>query len=270
MPHSQPFPYDTRSPLVPDILVHGPQSGDLVEPPDPWAFTESCILRSAGSGLAGGAMGFFFGAVFSGYGSLQPHDPALRDWQATAAAQQQAAAARAAGGAGAAGGAAGATPHLPLAMPGPPAAPMLPGALPYSYLDPPKVPLLRALKEGLVEVRAAAGRRARALATHSNDSPHPTPFTPSPHPTALSSQMKTRSISQGKTFMIVGATFAAIECTLEKLRGKKDLKNAIVAGFSTGALLAARAGPAAMMLGGGGFAAFSIAIELASPWLFGH
>lgn len=83
-------------------------------------------------------------------------------------------------------------------------------------------------------------------------------------------QMKTRSVSQGKTFMVVGATFAAIECTLEKLRGKKDLKNAIVAGFSTGALLAARAGPAAMMLGGGGFAAFSIAIELASPWLFGH
>jgi hypothetical protein len=36
------------------------------------------------------------------------------------------------------------------------------------------------------------------------------------------------------------------------------------------AVAAARAGPAAMMLGGGGFAAFSIAIELASPWLFGH
>jgi hypothetical protein len=83
-------------------------------------------------------------------------------------------------------------------------------------------------------------------------------------------QMRARSVSQGKTFMIVGATFSAIECTLEKLRGKKDMKNAIVAGFSTGALLAARAGPAAMMLGGGGFAAFSVAIELASPWLFGH
>ena len=54
--------------------------------------------------------------------------------------------------------------------------------------------------------------------------------------------MKTRSISQGKTFLVVGATFSAIECTLEKVRGKKDLKNAIVAGFSTGALLAARAG----------------------------
>jgi hypothetical protein len=82
--------------------------------------------------------------------------------------------------------------------------------------------------------------------------------------------MKVRSISQGKTFMIVGATFSTIDCAREKIRGKKDMKNAIVAGFSTGALLAARAGPAAMMLGGGGFAAFSIAIELASPWLFGH
>jgi len=151
----QPFPYDARSPLVPDVLARGPQSGDLVEPPDPWAFTESCLLRSAGSGLAGGAMGFFFGAVFSGYGSLQPTDPALRDWQATAAAQQQAAAARAAGGAGAV--PAGAAPHLPLAMPGLPSAPALPGALPYSHFDAPKIPLLRALKEGLVEVRWAWG-----------------------------------------------------------------------------------------------------------------
>ena len=161
----QPFPYDARSPLVPDVLVRGPQSGDLVEPPDPWAFTESCLLRSAGSGLAGGAMGFFFGAVFSGYGSLQPADPALRDWQATAAAQQQAAAARAAGGAGAGAGAvsAGAAPHLPLAMPGPPSAPALPGALPYSHLDAPKVPLLRALTEGLLEVRWAWGAWAAGL-----------------------------------------------------------------------------------------------------------
>ena len=82
--------------------------------------------------------------------------------------------------------------------------------------------------------------------------------------------MKARSVSQAKTFMVVGAAFSTIECTLEKLRGKKDMKNAIVAGFTTGALLAVRAGPAAMMLGGGGFAAFSIAIELASPWLFNH
>ena len=82
--------------------------------------------------------------------------------------------------------------------------------------------------------------------------------------------MKARSISQGRTFMIVGALFSSVECTLETVRGKKDMKNAIVAGFTSGAILSARAGPMAAVMGGGAFAAFSVAIELASPYLFGH
>ena len=82
--------------------------------------------------------------------------------------------------------------------------------------------------------------------------------------------MKARSVSQGRTFFVVGGLFSTIECTLETLRGKKDMKNAIVSGFSSGALLSVRAGPMAALLGGGAFAAFSIAIELASPYLFGH
>lgn len=73
-------------------------------------------------------MGFFFGAVFSGYGSLQPHDPSLRNWAAQPA------------------GAA--------------------GAAPYAYQEPPKVPLLRALKEGLVEVRCGAALRGLSLSPH--------------------------------------------------------------------------------------------------------
>ena len=123
-----PYRFPATLPLVPRILVSGPGAGEIYNPADFWAFTESCVVRGLGAGVAGGLMGLFFGAVFSTYGSLAPHDPALRDWQAAAAAR---------GGALNTGGSA-ATP--------------LPGALPFPT-EPPKVPLLRALKEGLVEVR---------------------------------------------------------------------------------------------------------------------
>jgi import inner membrane translocase subunit TIM22 len=61
-----------------------------------------------------------------------------------------------------------------------------------------------------------------------------------------------------------------IECSLETLRGKKDIKNAIVAGFTSGAVIAARSGPTAALLSGGMFAGFSVAMEIAAPYLFGH
>jgi hypothetical protein len=85
-------------------------------------------------------MGFMFGAVFSGYGSLQPLDPSMH------------AAARVAPGAS------GAVP----------AAAALPGGLPYSHLDPPKIPLLQAVKEGLIDVRFRAPTKwhARRASPH--------------------------------------------------------------------------------------------------------
>jgi mitochondrial import inner membrane translocase subunit TIM22 len=46
------------------------------------------------------------------------------------------------------------------------------------------------------------------------------------------------------------------------------MKNAIGAGFATGALIAARAGPKAMIMGGTGFAAFSAVIEILMPHFF--
>jgi len=118
------FPGAAPLPLVPRILVSGPGSGDIHRDSDFWgSFTENCLVRGIGGGIAGGVLGFVFGAVFStGMGSLSAHDPALRDWQASVAAR------------GIAGGAA------------------LPGALPFPT-EPPKQPLLRVLKEGLVEVR---------------------------------------------------------------------------------------------------------------------
>jgi mitochondrial import inner membrane translocase subunit TIM22 len=82
--------------------------------------------------------------------------------------------------------------------------------------------------------------------------------------------MKARSISSGRNFAMVGGLFALFECGLEHVRGTKDMKNAIVAGFSTGAVISARAGPTAMFLSGIGFAGFSIAIEILSPYLFDH
>lgn len=46
------------------------------------------------------------------------------------------------------------------------------------------------------------------------------------------------------------------------------MKNAAASGFLTGATLAARGGPVAIMMGGSGFAMFSILIELATPYFF--
>jgi hypothetical protein len=53
------------------------------------------------------------------------------------------------------------------------------------------------------------------------------------------------------------------------MRGKKDMKNAITAGFASGAIIAARSGPVAAFYSGGMFAGFSVAMELVAPYLFG-
>jgi hypothetical protein len=81
-------------------------------------------------------------------------------------------------------------------------------------------------------------------------------------------EMKTRSLASGKQFGIVGGVYTTIECFMEKARGRKDLPNAMMAGFVTGAVIAARTGPSGMVLGGAGFAAFSGVIEIVSPYIF--
>jgi hypothetical protein len=82
--------------------------------------------------------------------------------------------------------------------------------------------------------------------------------------------MKVRGHATGRNFAIVGGIFATIECGLEKVRSKKDLTNSLLAGAATGSVLAARAGPRAMLLGGAGFAAFSAVIELVGFSFFDH
>ncbi|GAA5805736.1 Tim17/Tim22/Tim23/Pmp24 family-domain-containing protein [Helicostylum pulchrum] len=73
--------------------------------------------------------------------------------------------------------------------------------------------------------------------------------------------MGTRSLSMAKNFGKVGMIYAGSECCIESYRAKNDLYNSVAAGAFTGGLLAAKAGPQAMLLGAGGFAAFSLAID---------
>lgn len=73
--------------------------------------------------------------------------------------------------------------------------------------------------------------------------------------------MGSRSYSSAKNFMIIGAAYSGTECAIESLRAKNDLTNSVVAGCITGGALAYKAGPQAALLGCGGFAAFSTAID---------
>uniref|UniRef100_A0A3B5Q7X7 Mitochondrial import inner membrane translocase subunit TIM22 n=1 Tax=Xiphophorus maculatus TaxID=8083 RepID=A0A3B5Q7X7_XIPMA len=73
--------------------------------------------------------------------------------------------------------------------------------------------------------------------------------------------MGQRGMSYAKNFAIVGAMFSCTECIIESHRGKSDWKNAVYSGCVTGGAIGLRAGLKAGVLGCGGFAAFSAAIE---------
>ncbi|XP_066552295.1 mitochondrial import inner membrane translocase subunit Tim22 [Amia ocellicauda] len=73
--------------------------------------------------------------------------------------------------------------------------------------------------------------------------------------------MGQRGMSYAKNFAIVGAMFSCTECLIESHRGKSDWKNAVLSGCVTGGAIGFRAGLKAGVLGCGGFAAFSAAIE---------
>ncbi|KAG0743109.1 hypothetical protein G6F57_003341 [Rhizopus arrhizus] len=73
--------------------------------------------------------------------------------------------------------------------------------------------------------------------------------------------MGTRAWSMAKNFGVVGMIYSGSECCIESYRAKNDLYNSVAAGAFTGGLLAAKAGPQAMALGAGGFAAFSAGID---------
>lgn len=50
-------------------------------------------------------------------------------------------------------------------------------------------------------------------------------------------EFKTRALSTGKNFALLGVIFSAFECNIESYRGKTDLYNGFTAGFLTGGVL---------------------------------
>lgn len=64
-----------------------------------------------------------------------------------------------------------------------------------------------------------------------------------------------------KTWGLMSGTYAFSECAIEKWRGTSDDMNPLLAGCTTGAVLAARTGPKGMAIGCAGFATFSYAME---------
>ncbi|KAM6242061.1 mitochondrial import inner membrane translocase subunit Tim22 [Porphyrio hochstetteri] len=73
--------------------------------------------------------------------------------------------------------------------------------------------------------------------------------------------MGQRGVSYAKNFAIVGAMFSCTECVVESYRGKSDWKNSVISGCITGGAIGFRAGLKAGVIGCGGFAAFSAAID---------
>lgn len=53
-------------------------------------------------------------------------------------------------------------------------------------------------------------------------------------------EMKTTTLSYAKNFAVIGAVFAAIECSIESMRAKSDWKNGTYAGGVTGGLIGLR------------------------------
>jgi len=73
--------------------------------------------------------------------------------------------------------------------------------------------------------------------------------------------MKVKTLSHAKNFAIIGAMFAATECSIESVRAKSDWKNGTMAGGVVGGFIGLRAGIKGGILGAAGFAAFSTIIE---------
>jgi import inner membrane translocase subunit TIM22 len=87
----------------------------------------------------------------------------------------------------------------------------------------------------------------------------PKPFAAEMKATARTMGRKARNWS--KNFAVVTAVFSGSECALERIRAKNDMYNSIFAGFFSGAALAIKQGPQAMLAGGCGFALFSVVID---------
>jgi len=66
----------------------------------------------------------------------------------------------------------------------------------------------------------------------------------------------------GKQMAIIGGLYGGIECFIERNRARQDIHNHLYTGCITGGVLGSSGGPYAAMMGCGGFAAFSLVIEM--------
>ena len=78
---------------------------------------------------------------------------------------------------------------------------------------------------------------------------------------ATGRQMGRKARNWSRNFAVITAIFSGTECVLERIRAEDDMWNSISAGFISGAVLAIKQGPQAMLFGGAGFAAFSYVID---------
>ena len=69
------------------------------------------------------------------------------------------------------------------------------------------------------------------------------------------------SVGSARSFGMIGGVYTGVECTVEKVRGKHDMTNALLAGCLTGGGLAVRGGPQATAVGCAGFAAFGYVMD---------
>lgn len=74
-------------------------------------------------------------------------------------------------------------------------------------------------------------------------------------------EMKSRMASYSKNFAMIGGMFACSECIIETHRAKDDWCNSPLAGAVTGGMIGLRTGIPGALLGGTGFALFSLAID---------
>eukprot|EP01083_Nonionella_stella_P223676 796899_1 len=73
--------------------------------------------------------------------------------------------------------------------------------------------------------------------------------------------LKVNCKRHSKNFASIGFLYALSQCAVAKWRASEELETHVMAGCSTGAMLAAKAGPQAMCIGCAGFAAFSAVAE---------
>lgn len=103
------------------------------------------------------------------------------------------------------------------------------------------------------------------MASMSYDVPGATPYQDLPFKKQMKvmfADMGKRMSSSARNFGYIGAIYSGCECVIESIRAKNDIYNGLSAGCLTGGGLAIKAGPTATLLGCGGFAAFSAAIDM--------